>query len=226
MVSQLSEAGGVDATRGRSETERKVKRVLNVGSGPANAGRLHRGFESESWREIRLDIDPLVGPDLVGSITAMHDLVENASVDAIWCSHSLEHLYGHEVLPALQEFRRILKPDGFAMVTSPDLTAILDFALQTGLETVAYQSLAGPITAHDMLFGHGASIENGSVYMAHKTGFTIERLGRLATEAGFPEARIVSGGAFDLWALLMMPEADDGAVLADFEGTNIGQLFG
>ena len=68
-----------------------VKRVLNVGSGPSSARQLHPVFSRDSWTEIRLDIDPLVKPDLVGSVTDMVQLVSSATLDAVWSSHSLEH---------------------------------------------------------------------------------------------------------------------------------------
>src|ERR1700693_3835440 len=96
------------------------KRVLNAGSGPYSARKLHPVFAREAWQEIRIDIDPQSKPDLVASITDMRSSVAPQSFDAIWSSHTLEHLYAYEVPSALAEFKRILKPDGFALITSPD----------------------------------------------------------------------------------------------------------
>jgi hypothetical protein len=81
--------------------------VLHVGSGPYNPNKLHETFRSEAWREIRLDIDPRVKPDIVASLTDM-EAVPTASVDAVWSSHNLEHLYAHQVPLALEEFLRVL----------------------------------------------------------------------------------------------------------------------
>ena len=200
------------------------KRVLNVGSGPPDEN-VRRKFRVESWSEVRLDIDPRVAPDLVGSITDMRAIVTDRCFDAVWSSHSIEHLHAGEVVPALQEFQRILKLDGFALITCPDIGAIARFIVERGLDTVAYVSPAGPITGLDMLYGHSASIAAGRTHMAHHTGLTIDLLGRLATTAGFHEARIVAGRGFDLWALLTMPEADPEAILASFEGTIVRTLF-
>ena len=86
----------------------------------------------------------------------------------------------------LTEFKRVLKPDGFALVTSPDLEAVASLILDRGLDQVAYTSPAGPITPLDMLFGHSASIAGGYPAMAHKTGFTGASLGRRFVDAGFP----------------------------------------
>src|SRR5260221_12990665 len=99
------------------------KRVLNAGSGPKGPDRLHPYFRNASWQDVRMDLDEAVRPDLIGSITDLSQLAD-ASFDAIWCSHSLEHLYQHEVAAALKAFRRILAPGGFALITCPDLEAI------------------------------------------------------------------------------------------------------
>ena len=149
-----------------------------------------------------MDIDQSVCPDLIGSITDLSQIAD-ASFDAIWCSHTLEHLYQHEVAAALKSFRRILAPGGFALITCPDLEAIA--ALITGgrLEEAAYQSPAGPISALEMLYGHGPSIAQGQIFMAHRTGFTVERMGRLLLEADFFEALVTKGRTFDLWALAL-----------------------
>src|SRR5271166_1908469 len=77
-----------------------TKTVLNVGSGSYTPERLHPAFRNAEWKEVRYDIDTLVKPDIVGSITDMA-AVANESCDAIWCSHNLEHLHTHEVPKAL-----------------------------------------------------------------------------------------------------------------------------
>ena len=77
-----------------SETQTKLfKRVLNAGSGSYAARRLHPVFAQEAWKEIRLDIDPQSKPDVVASITDMKSAFSPQSFDAIWSSHTLEHLY-------------------------------------------------------------------------------------------------------------------------------------
>lgn len=184
------------------------KRVLNAGSGPLMAGKLHPVFAPDEWEQVRLDADASVRPDLVGSLSNMQDLVLDGSFDAVWSSHSLEHLYAHEVTLALKEFRRVLKQDGFALITTPDIESVAQLVVDGKIDDTAYVSPAGPISALDMLFGHSAAIELGSHFMAHNTGFTCERLGRLILESGFPEAHIVKQSVYDLWALAIMPDTD------------------
>jgi predicted SAM-dependent methyltransferase len=184
------------------------KRVLHVGCGRPGPLRLHAAFRGADWAELRLDVDPSVRPDIVASITDMRDVVDTDSCDALYASHTLEHLHTHEVPLALAEFRRVLMPDGFALLRSPDLAAIASALLKHGPDHVAYVAPAGPITPLDMLYGHNRSIRKGQSAMAHHTGFTEERIGRLLLAAGFAEARTLPLPEFDLWAVAFMPDAD------------------
>lgn len=203
----------------------RPKRVLNTGSGPYDAKKLHPAFHKQTWTEVRLDIDVRVNPDLVGSVTDMRGFVADASFDAIWSSHNVEHLHTHEVGQAFAEFSRILKPDGFALITCPDLTAIARMIVEGRAEAVAYNSPAGPIKALDMLYGHSASIASGNSFMAHNTGFTTERLATVALDAGFAEVRVGRGHFHDLWALALMPEARANQLQALFSDTDQHMLL-
>jgi SAM-dependent methyltransferase len=196
----------VDNRSPETTANRARKRVLNAGSGPKGSDRLHPYFRNASWQDVRMDIDEAVRPDLVGSITDLGQIAD-ATFDAVWCSHSLEHLHQHEVAIALKAFRRILTPGGFALITCPDLEAIAALIVGGRLEEAAYQSPAGPITALEMLYGHGPSIAQGQIFMAHRTGFTADRIGRLLLEADFCEALVTKGRTFDLWALALTREA-------------------
>jgi Methyltransferase domain len=196
------------------------KRVLSAGSGPASARQLHPAFRADYWQEVRFDIDPHVKPDIVGSITDMSKLIQSQSFESVWSSHSLEHLYAHEVPGALGEFRRILKASGFALITSPDIESIASMILEYGLDHVAYTSPKGPITPHDMLFGHSASIQRGCIFMAHNTGFTCGSLGQHLLDAGFPVVLAKREG-FALWALALMEEADKSAIQEDLKAAGL-----
>ncbi len=177
-----------------------AKTLLHVGCGSAAPQRLPECFRGAEWREIRLDIDPAVKPDIVASLTDMNT-VKDASMDAVWSSHNLEHLEDFQVPSALGEIHRVLKPGGFALITLPDLKLIAKLVLDGKVDEVLYKSPAGPITPLDMLFGHQASQARGNHHMAHRTGFTAERLGRKLAEAGFAEVRVRPGRSFDLWAI-------------------------
>jgi predicted SAM-dependent methyltransferase len=180
------------------------KTVLNVGCGYPLRQKLHRHFHGPEWREVRLDLDPAVQPDIVCSITEMSP-VPSSSVDAVWSSHNLEHLQRHEVPLALGEFVRVLKPRGFLLLTLPDLRQVAQLVVEDRLEDAAYTSPSGPITALDMIFGHTASLAHGNPFMAHRTGFTARTLHKVLTEAGFVDITARQGNSFDLWATAYRP---------------------
>jgi Methyltransferase domain len=179
-----------------------MKTFLHVGCGSASKGSTTAGFAGSEWREIRLDINPDMQPDIVGTTTDM-SMVESASVDALFSSHNIEHLYAHEVPMALGEFMRVLKPDGFAIITCPDLQSVAALIAADKLTDPAYMSAAGPITPLDIVYGHRASVATGNYYMAHKCGFTKKVLGGTLMECGFMHAATSERGAphYDLWAL-------------------------
>jgi SAM-dependent methyltransferase len=198
------------------------RRVLHVGCGYQAPHRLHATFrDASAWDEIRLDIDERVKPDIVCSTVDMSSVVPSGSVDAVWSSHTIEHLYDHEVPRAFAEFRRVLKPSGLLLIRCPDIEAVLQCFLEHGPEHVAYVSPAGPITPLDMVFGHRASIEAGNPFMAHHTGFTAARIATALLAAGFAEVRTRSGEGFDLWTLALAPEADVDEALSDLEAAGL-----
>lgn len=183
----------------------QMRQLLHVGSGLVRQDRLPACFQKAEWRELRLDIDPGVKPDIIGSITDL-SAIPSASIDAIWSSHNLEHIHSFEVPIALAEFKRVLKPHGFALITVPDLRAIARRVANDLLTETLYESPAGAISPLDVLFGHQASLAGGNHFMAHRTGFTSKTLGQSLLAADFSEARVHEGKRWDLWAIATMPQ--------------------
>lgn len=179
-----------------------MKTFLHVGCGSKRKDRTTSGFSKPDWNEVRLDIDPSVAPDIVASITDM-SMVPDESFDAIFSSHNLEHLYAHEVPVALKEFLRVLKPDGFAVITVPDVQSVCALIAQGKLLEPCYVSPAGPISPIDILWGHRPSLARGNYFMAHKVGFTGQVLNDVLLQTGFKIVGIKrrEGPFFDLWAL-------------------------
>ena len=186
------------------------RRVLHVGCGPRRATKLHRVFNAQEWIEVRLDIDENVEPDIVSSMVDLRDAVEDHSCDAIWSSHNLEHLYPHETPRALAEFHRVLRCDGFALITCPDVVAVAKLIVDGTFDEPAYHVPAGPISPRDILWGDARAMARGNLFMAHHTGFTCVSLGRSLIDAGFAEAWAFSGTGYDLWAVALMDETDRG----------------
>ena len=177
------------------------KTFLHVGCGPKRKAHTTAGFNRDEWRELRLDIDESIEPDIVGTMTDM-SAVPSASVDAVFSSHNIEHLYPHEVPLALAEFSRVLKPDGFAVITCPDLQSVAALIVDDKLTEPAYTSSAGPIAPIDILFGWRQAMTNGNLYMAHRCGFTEKVLRATLGSGGFSTvATHRRAQAFDLWGV-------------------------
>jgi ubiquinone/menaquinone biosynthesis C-methylase UbiE len=178
--------------------------VLHVGCGPADPDKVHKQFRGPDWREVRLDIDRGVAPDILGSIVSMPDVPADA-VDAVWSSHNLEHVYAHEVPKALREFFRVLRPAGVVLITVPDLQHVARSIAKGQLEETLYVSPAGPIAPLDMVYGHRPSIEQGNKFMAHHTGFTARTLAHKLEQAGFVAVFVKAPGDRALWASARKP---------------------
>lgn len=162
-------------------------RVLHVGCGPSRVPEVI--FSPAEWTEVRLDIDPGVKPDIVASITSMP--VEDASVQAVYSAHNLEHLAPWEVPQALAEFRRALAPGGFVMVAVPDLQQAARRIADGEGHAVAYEAPCGPITAFDIVFGWSRATASNA-WMPHRCGFTLETLHELLCAAGFKDVLVRS----------------------------------
>ena len=149
--------------------------LLHVGCGgdplPSWLGKYH---------ETRLDIDESHNPDIVGD---MRDLSEVGKYDAIYCSHALEHLSPHEVVPALEGFLQALNPDGAVVLFVPDLEDV------RATDEVLFEAPAGPICGLDLIYGYRKMLKD-KPYMAHKTGFTSKTLHDAFTAAGFKKVAV------------------------------------
>ena len=115
-----------------------MRTLLHIGCGPEDKSD-NKGFDNDNWNEIRFDIDEEVNPDIVGTLTDMN-LVETASVDAVYSAYNLDHIYAHEVPIALGEFFRVLKDDGFVVIKCPDLQSVAEAVAQDKLLDTLYVS--------------------------------------------------------------------------------------
>ena len=168
-----------------------------------------RGFQDGSWRELRFDIDPAYNVDFLGTMTDMK-AVASESVDALYSSHNIEHVYAHEVQDVLREFLRVLRPDGFAVVTCPDIVPVARHIAEGRLEEPLYQSPTGSIFALDVVYGHAAAVAAGEAYMAPPTGFSQRTLGLNGQAAGFARIAVrARPDKFDLWMVATKGQVSD-----------------
>ena len=184
---------------GSPSTSPALKKVLHVGCGPLAAQKLHESFRGPGWQEVRLDINPGAHPDIVASITDM-SMVESKSFDALYSSHNIEHLMPHEAPAALKEFCRVLRPQGYALITLPDLEQAAECIAAGKAEEPVLMTNKGPITPLDMLYGFRPFLE-ANPFMAHRFGFTAATLEKALRQAGFAHVNVERDGEFNLWAV-------------------------
>jgi SAM-dependent methyltransferase len=187
----------ISAPSGAGPSGEAGRVFANLGAGP-NRGPPPPIFAG--WREFRVDIEPQAHPDLVADLTDLSAIADGA-VDGVWCSHAIEHVYAHQTPIVLSEMRRILSPDGIAVVLTPDLQAVARVVAEDRLHEVLYTSPAGPITAHDVMYGLGSAIAAGHVSMAHRCGFTPTVLINAFRAGGFENFVVFRRGPYELAAL-------------------------
>jgi len=191
----------------RKKSAAAPRRVfINAGCGLPGNSRLPAFFSE--WRQIRVDVDPGMQPDVVANIADL-SAIPDGSADAVWSSHSMEHLFAHEVPMALTGFRRVVRETGFVCIIVPDLQAIAHWIASDRLHETIYDSAAGPVTAHDMLWGFSEAIARGKSAMAHHCGFTPTLFLRCIKDAGFAEILLRRRSNLELVALAL-PRKSEG----------------
>ena len=167
------------------------KLVLNVGG---NSRDIDIPEHFREWEQLLLDIAPGEDVDLVCDARLIATTLPAGSYDAVYCSHNLEHYFRHDVDKVLKGFLHALTDGGFAEIRVPDIGGLIQLLAENKLdiESPIYKSKAGPITAHDMIYGYGLEIErSGQDWYAHKTGFTVASLLRALHGNGFAEVYFV-----------------------------------
>jgi hypothetical protein len=76
-------------------------------------------------------------------------------------------------------------PQGFLVITCPDLQSVCQLVANDQLTDTAYVSPAGPISPLDILYGFRPSLSRGDLYMAHRRGFKRKVLHGTLRSAGF-----------------------------------------
>ncbi len=187
-----------------------TRKVLNVGGYNKN---IVLPPQYKGWQHVLLDIDPRGNPDVLCDARELMSLSTN-EYDAVYCSHNLEHYYRHDVPKVLRGFIHVLKEDGFADISVPDLDAVMKNVVQKemDIDDILYQLPIGPILVRDVIYGYGVEIEqSGKDFFAHKTGFTPKSLKKILNECGF--SHIFTGVVgFQVRAIAFKDEPTDYAV--------------
>lgn len=169
------------------------RRVLHAGCG----GRELPPQYFHDCEEVRLDIDQRCKPDIICSMVDMSS-VPDGTFDAFYSSHTLEHLYPHDVRQCLWNVKRVLKPGGIAMVVVPNLENV------KATEDVLYESASGKVSGLDMMYGHHAMVAENP-YMAHHCGFVPETLKAAMESVGFENVNTVTDEFYNLTGMATAP---------------------
>jgi SAM-dependent methyltransferase len=183
-----------------------LRTILHLGAGWQHlvGNPDYPAYPADEWREIRVDLDPLVEPDIVADVTSIP--LPDGSVDAFYSSHVLEHIPEIGLLATLTEWHRLLAPDGEGMIRVPDIQeAARWIADGRGIEPM-YWVRSGtdgmlPIRPIDLFYG--LSVELGErPLMSHRTGFTDNMLAWWLAQAGFDGGveRVARNGCQELVA--------------------------
>jgi SAM-dependent methyltransferase len=194
-----------NAVTSESDSSSLVYKVLNVGGGSKETP-IPEYFSG--WTHDLLDIDSRGNPDLVCDARNLLSL-KPGQYDAIYCSHNLEHYYRHDGLKVLRGFIHILKEDGFAEIRVPDIAQVIAAVYENQMDPddVLYESAAGPITAHDVIYGLQSEIvSSGQDFYAHKTGFTPKSLMKFLSDSGFRHIFLAEGVHLAVHALAFKTE--------------------
>lgn len=103
------------------------------------------------------------------------DMFDDGVADIIYASHAFEYFDDHEAELVLQDWRRVLKPNGVLRLAVPDFEALIDVYKSTR----TLQTIIGP------LYGRMVINEKTSIY--HKTVYDFTKLELLLARQGFQD---------------------------------------
>lgn len=163
-----------------------MKTLLHLGAGKLRAPR--DLFSPEEWREIRVDLSPEAEPDIMADVRDLGGHVADASADAIFAAHLLEHLPEAGLLETLLHWRKLLKPGGRLLLHVPDIHVAAQWIAEgRGCAVMYYAPSDGEpqaVRPLDLIYGC-AAMSAGEELMCHRTGFTCSTLGWWLGQAGF-----------------------------------------
>jgi SAM-dependent methyltransferase len=74
---------------------------------------------------INIDVRPLEGVDIISDISKL-DVIEDGTIELIYCSHVLEHFGRNSYKKVLQNWYKKLKPGGILRIAIPNFEVIVE----------------------------------------------------------------------------------------------------
>jgi len=167
-----------------SQAAEQSPTFLHVDCGQTRKAGTTPEFSRPTWKELRQDSDPGNQPDIIGSVVDM-SRVPQGSVNAIFSKNDINRLYPQQVESVLQEFLRVLTPDGYLVISCPDLKSICALVAQDRLTEPVGRDEHGPLAPLDLIYGNRAKLSTGDQSAAFKCGFTANVLAGTLNAAGF-----------------------------------------
>jgi SAM-dependent methyltransferase len=99
---------------------------------------------------VRLDISPDVNPDIVCNLDETPYPLDTCSFSKVECFDVIEHL--QDIPKVLEEFHRILKPNGLLLITTPHFSCANSFVDPTHRWHLSYFSFDYFSDAHSLAY--------------------------------------------------------------------------
>ena len=152
--------------------KQQIQIKLHLGCGP----NLYDGW-------INVDGDYCVGQPgvIIHNITDSYPIPDN-SVDEILTVHVIEHIPPGEVPAMIQEWRRILKPNGFVTTEWPDFLKMCEFIVA---DPSRMYSTNKKVQKNGLTGIYGNMRRYQDIAMLHKWGYSVESMCLLYKENGY-----------------------------------------
>jgi len=158
----------------------KIPILLDLGVGNNyKEGWLHADFyifRFRFWRKSSKIKKPEIELDLRYPLRCPSD-----SVDGVYTSHTLEHLYPDDAINLLKEIYRILNPNSFLRIIVPDIELAVNFYTKKHIGLLEYDTGCEAISDFTQNWGH-------------KSAWDFEFLSKVLNEIGFYNIKKVEFG--------------------------------
>lgn len=176
-----------------------LKRYLSIGNDTTDATPLVPAvFRQGGWQEVRLLEKTKTGKNnIVGSLRNFAK-VPDGSMDGIYINRVLVTLEYDEVVPCLQECKRVLKAGAPLIIRVPDAQMLSAFIAEGRQSEALLKTDDGDtLTAQQLMFGGGLKTDH---VLPCRSGYTALTLGRLLKASGLGDLRVQREWV-DLWGI-------------------------